>query len=234
MENHNFNTVKVKDGTEIALYTAIPEGEGPFPALIVIQEAFGVNHHIRTLAERYCQEGYAVVSPDLFHRTAVRIEVDYDDFSKAAPHFHAITKEGLTADLQAAYDFLASNEQVLQEKAGAVGYCLGGRVSFLANAVLPLSAAVSYYGGGLEQFRDEAEHLHGTHLFYWGGLDQHIGEEAIQTITGAVKQAGKDYENIVFSYADHGFNCDERASYHPLAAKEAWAHTLAFFNGRLK
>lgn len=234
MENHNFNTVKVKDGTEIALYTAIPEGEGPFPALIVIQEAFGVNHHIRTLAERYCQEGYAVVSPDLFHRTAVRIEVDYDDFFKAAPHFHAITKEGLTADLQAAYDFLASNEQVLQEKAGAVGYCLGGRVSFLANAVLPLSAAVSYYGGGLEQFKDEAEHLHGTHLFYWGGLDQHIGEEAIQTITGAVKQAGKDYENIVFSYADHGFNCDERASYHPLAAQEAWAHTLAFFNGRLK
>ncbi|HEX3933289.1 MAG TPA: dienelactone hydrolase family protein, partial [Puia sp.] len=76
--------------------------------------------------------------------------------------------------------------------------------------------------------------LHGTHLFYWGGLDKHITPDKVDTVIDAVKNAGKDYTNVVISYADHGFNCDDRASYHPLAAKEAWAHTLSFFKNRLK
>lgn len=234
MTNHEFNTVKLADHTEVDLYTAFPEGNGPFPAIILIQEAFGVNHHIRNVAERLCAEGYAVVSPDLFHRTARRLEVGYNDFASVAPHFQAITKEGLTADLKGAYEFLQQQDTVKKDKIGSVGFCLGGRVSFLANAVLPLSAAVSYYGGGLDQFADDAVNLNGPHLFYWGGLDKHIPQETISTIVNAVKTAGKDYTSVTISYADHGFNCDERESYQPLAAKEAWAHTLAFFENRLK
>lgn len=234
MTNHEFNTVKLADHTEIDLYTAIPEGDGPFPGIILLQEAFGVNHHIRNVAERFCAEGYAVVSPDLFHRTVRRIEVPYDDFAAVMPHFQAISKEGLTADLKGCYDFLLQQEKVQKDKIGSVGYCLGGRVSFLANAVLPLAAAVSYYGGGLDQFADEAINLSGPHLFYWGGLDHHITKESIDTILNAVKTAGKEYTTVSISYADHGFNCDERESFHPLASKEAWAHTLAFFENRLK
>ena len=234
MNNHEFNTIPVADGTEIELYVAIPEGEGPFPAIIVLQEAFGVNHHIRNVAERFCKEGYAVVSPDLFHRTVKRIEVPYDNFQSAISHFQAITKEGLTADLKASYDWLQQQSNIVKDKTGSVGFCLGGRVSFLANAVLPLSAAVSYYGGGLEQLADEAPNLHGTHLFFWGGKDQHITADKVDTIVNAVKVAGKDYINTVISYADHGFHCDERASYNPQAAKEAWAMTLSFFENRLK
>eukprot|EP01037_Dinobryon_pediforme_P015391 gene15391-15532_t len=234
MINHEFNTVKVSDGTEIALYAAFPEGTGPFPAIIVIQEAFGVNHHIRDVAERFCKEGYAVVSPDLFHRTAPRFEGAYDNFPAIMPHFQALTKEGLTADLKASFDFLQDQEVVIKDKIGSVGYCLGGRVSFLANAVLPLSASVSYYGGSVEQLADEAPNLHADHLFFWGGKDQHITPDKIDIIIDAVKAAGKNYTNVVISYADHGFNCDARPSYHPLAAKEAWAHTLMFFANRLK
>ena len=234
MTNHEFNTVKVSDGTEIGLYAAFPEGNENYPAIIVIQEAFGVNHHIRNVCERFCKEGYAVVSPDLFHRTARRFEGSYTDFSTVAPHYQALTKEGLSADLKASFDWLTQQDNVIKDKVGSVGFCLGGRVSFLANAVLPLSAAVSYYGGSVEQLADEAPNLHADHLFFWGGLDKHISPDKIDTIINAVKEAGKNYTNVVISYADHGFSCDERASYNPQAAKEAWAHTLAFFENRLK
>lgn len=235
MTNHEFNAVKVADGTEVELYTAIPEGNGPFPAIILIQEAFGLNHHIRNVAERFCAEGYAVVAPDLFHRTAHRIEIAYTDFATVAmPHYSAINNEDLTADLKAAYDWLQQQDNIQKDKIGSVGYCLGGRVAFLANAVLPLAAAVSYYGGGLEQLAGQAENIKAPHLFYWGGLDQHITADKIAAITDAVKAADKEYTSVTISYADHGFNCDERPSYHPLAAKEAWAHTLAFFGNRLK
>jgi carboxymethylenebutenolidase len=234
MTNHEFNTAKVSDGTEIDLYAAFPEGEGNHPAIIVIQEAFGVNHHIRNVCERFCKEGYAVVSPDLFHRTARRFEGSYNDFSAVAPHYQALTKESLTADLNASFDWLTQQEGVIKDKVGSVGYCLGGRVSFLANAVLPLSASVSYYGGSVDQLADEAPNLHADHLFFWGGLDQHIPPDKIDIIINAVKEAGKNYTNVVISYADHGFSCDARPSYNPRAAKEAWAHTLAFFENRLK
>ena len=234
MKNHEFNAVKISDGTEIELYAAFPEGGGKFPAIIVIQEAFGVTGHIRDISERLCSEGYAVVSPDIFHRTVHRLEAAYTDFPSIMPHYQAITNEGLAADLKAAYDFLQQQDNVVKEKTGCIGFCLGGRVSFLANAVLPLSAAVSYYGGGLDQLVDEAVKLHGAHLFFWGGLDKHITEDKVETIINAVKVAGKDYANVVFSYADHAFNNDERPSYNPFAAKEAWAHTLSFFENHLK
>jgi carboxymethylenebutenolidase len=234
MTNHDFNPVAVADGTEMDLYVAVPDGPGPYPAILVLQEGFGVNHHIRSVAERLCAAGYAVVSPDLFHRTVRRFEGSYTDIPAIMPHFQAVTVAGLTADLQAAYEWLRQAPAVAHEQTGSVGFCLGGRVSFLANAVLPLAAAVSYYGGGLDQLANEAVKLHGPHLFFWGGLDAHIPPAVIDTIVDATKAAGKDYTSVVISYADHGFHCDERSSYHPLAAKEAWAHTLAFFENRLQ
>ena len=234
MNNHAFNTAAVGDGTEIDLYTAFPDSPGSYPALIILQEAFGVNHHIRTVAERFCKEGYVVVAPDLFHRTGKLLEISYNDFPAVMPHMQALTKAGLTADLKAAYDWLQQQEPVVKGKAGSVGYCLGGRVSFLANAVLPLLAAVSYYGGSMDQYADEAQHLHGDQLFFWGGQDKHIPQEKMDTVINAMKNASKHYTNVVISYADHAFSCDERPSYHPHAAAEAQAHTLAFLAGRLK
>ena len=234
MNNHDFTTLRVEDGTEMDAYIAFSEGAKAAPAIIVLQEAFGVNHHIRTITERLCKEGYAAIAPELFHRSARRVEVSYTDFASAKPHYQSITQEGLTADLKAAYTWLQQQSNVVHEKIGSIGFCLGGRVSFLANTILPLSAAVSYYGGGLDTMAGEAVHMHAPHLFYWGGKDAHITQEKIDTIINAVKAAGKDYINTVISYADHGFNCDERASYNAMAAKEAWAATLAFFENRLK
>lgn len=234
MSNHSFNTVTVADGTEIELYIAIPEKEGPHPAIIVLQEAFGVNHHIRNVAERLYRAGYAVVAPDLCHRTGRLLDTPYTDLPAVMQHYNALTTEGLTADLKAAFDWLQQHPAVAKNNIGSIGFCLGGRVSFLANATLPLAAAVSYYGGGLEQLTSIAPNLHAPHLFYWGGLDKHITADKRNTIIQAVEAAGKDYTSVVISYADHAFNCDERSSYHPQAAKEAWAHTLAFLENHLR
>jgi len=215
-------------------YIAMPEGEGTFPGIILLQEAFGVNNHIRDVAARIAREGYVVVAPELFHRTAQRFESAYDNMATAMPHYHAITQEGVTADLQTAYDWLQQQPNVVREKIGSIGFCLGGRISFLANAVLPLSGAVSYYGGGIPALLGEAGKLHAPHLFFWGGQDTHIPQQQVQNIIEAVQAAGKDYINVVLSYAGHGFNCDARSSYNPDAAKEAWAMTLAYFENKLK
>lgn len=225
----NYINLTVADGSTMLAYTVAPETiTDDTPAIIVLQEAFGVNHHIRNIAERFAQEGYLTIAPELFHRTAPeKMEGSYNDFPAMLPHYNALTNEGLTADLQAAFEWL-TQQNININTTYSVGYCLGGKISFLANAVLPLKAGVSYYGGGVDQLANEAVNLHGRHLFYWGGKDQHIKTENINTIIQAVEDAGKDYVNVKFSHADHGFNCDERASYNEIAAKEAWALTLAF------
>ena len=234
MSDQNFVTLPVADGTEMRAYPAFPSSTGPVPGILLLQEAFGVNHHIRSVADRLAAAGYAVVAPELFHRTAAPgLEIAYNDFPSAAPHFQGITVEGLTADVQAAHRWLQAQALVMGDKIGSIGFCLGGRVSFLANAVLPLAAGVSYYGGGTHLLKDRAPELHAPHLFFWGGLDAHIKPEHIAEVTEAVAAAGKPFINTVISYADHGFHCDERPSYHPQAATEAWALTLAFFQEKL-
>jgi len=234
MNNDEFVTLQVADGTEMDAYIAFPTGDGSFPGIIVLQEAFGVNNHIRNIGERLCSQGYAVIAPDLFHRTAKRVEISYTDFPAAAPHMKAISTEGLEADLKASYEWLQQQPSVLREKIASIGFCLGGRVSFIANTILPLAAAVSYYGGGMDALAARVADMHAAHLFFWGGKDTHIPQEKIDAIINAVKATGKDYVNTVISYADYGFNCDERSSYNAAAAKEAWAATLAFLENRLK
>ncbi|WP_139921122.1 dienelactone hydrolase family protein [Hymenobacter sp. DG01] len=230
----NAVSLTASDNTQFNAYTAFPTTQGPHPGIILLQEAFGVNGHIRNVADRLAQVGYVVIAPEVFHRTAEPgLEISYSDFASAMPHYNAITPEGVTADVQACYDWLRAQPNVT-EKIGSIGFCLGGRLSFLANAVLPLAAGVSYYGGGTHLLKDRASDLHAPHLFFWGGLDQHISKEKIAEVIDAVEAAGKPYINTVISYADHGFHCDERPSYHPQAAAEAWALTLAFFQEKLR
>ena len=235
MSTPNSLVLNAADGTQLHAYVARPQASAAAPGIILFQEAFGVNQHIRNVADRLAQAGYVVVAPELFHRTAAPgLEIPYSEFAtQAMPHYQAITQEGLTQDMQAAYDWLQSQADVQKDKIGSIGFCLGGQVAFLSNAVVPVAAAVSYYGGGTHTITNLATDLHAPHLFFWGGLDQHISKDQIKQVVEAVDAAGKPYINTVISYADHGFNCDERPSYNPEAAAEAWAATLAFFAQKL-
>jgi carboxymethylenebutenolidase len=233
MDNKNYIELKVADGSLMAAYIAFPEDTKPsLPVIIVLQEAFGVNNHIRHVTDRFAAEGYVAVAPELFHRTAPKgFAGDYADFSTVTPHTSKLTNDGFKADLETIWEWLNTQTDVDISRVYAIGYCMGGRVAFIANALLPLKAAVSYYGGGLDKVAHMATGLHGKHLFFWGGKDAHIKDDNINAVIGAVEAAGKDYINVKISYADHGFNCNERSSYNEAASKEAWALVMAFLGG---
>ncbi len=218
----------VEDGSTMRAWVARPPEPLPTRGLLVFQEAFGVNAHIRSVADRFAQEGFLAIAPELFHRTQPGFEGRYDDFPAAAPHLEAVTVHGLEADIRAALGWL--DEAGVGGNTAAVGYCFGGRVSFVANSTAPLKAAVSYYGGRLPPLLDRTPRLSGPMLFFWGGLDHHIPAEQRRAVADAVSAAGKPFVDVLFSDADHGFFCDARASYHATAALQAWSLTLAFLD----
>jgi carboxymethylenebutenolidase len=226
--------LSVSDGTSMRAYVAHPDGK-PRAGLLVFQEAFGVNAHIRDVTARFAREGYLCISPELFHRTAPGLEAGYTNFGEVMPHMQALTDAGLAADIRAAYGWL-KNGEAKDLPVGSTGYCMGGRTSILAALTVPLSCAVSYYGGGIApggmfpSLTERLKDLKAPALLFWGGLDAHIGAEAVRTVEAALTEAKKDYVNVVFSMADHGFFCDARASYSAVAAKQAWSLTLEFFN----
>lgn len=226
--------LSVGDGTSMRAYVARPDG-APRAGLVVFQEAFGVNAHIRDVTERFAREGFLSISPELFHRTAPGLEAGYTNFAEVMPHMQALTDAGLAADITAAYQWLKSGE-AKHLAVGATGYCMGGRTSVQAALTVPLDCAVSYYGGGIgpggmfPTLMDRLKDLRAPTLLFWGGLDAHIGMASVRAVEDALTAAKTDYINVVFSKADHGFFCDARASYNAVAAKQAWALTLEFFN----
>ena len=218
----------VADGTRMAAYVARPKAGGAHPGLLVFQEAFGVNHHIRNVAERFAAEGYVAIAPELFHRTAPPgFEGSYTDFPAVMPHVQAVTTETAEADVRSTYDWLRSSAKA--NEISSVGFCMGGRVSFIANSTVALRAAVSFYGGGIAPgLLDRTAKLQAPSLFIWGGMDKHITPEKRRAVTDALSAEKKIYVNAEFSRADHGFFCDERAAYEPHSARQAWALTLEF------
>jgi carboxymethylenebutenolidase len=226
-------SLHVGDGTEMGAYVARPTGGdgGRHPGLLVFQEAFGVNAHIRDVTERFAREGYVSIAPELFHRTAPGFEGSYADFASVRPHMQAMTEPGTIQDIRAAFDWLQSDSQVKAEKIASIGFCMGGRASFLACATVPLQAAISFYGGGIAPaLLPRVSELHAPILFFWGGLDKHIGQDQIRAVIDEFKRVGKAYVNVEFSDADHGFFCDARPSYHPAAASLAWSLSKTYLH----
>lgn len=228
----------VSDGTRMRAFVARPKEKGATPGLLVFQEAFGVNAHIRDVAMRFAREGFVAIAPELFHRTAPpRWEGSYDDFPSVTPHMKALNDSAMAADQRAAFDWLRG---YIGEKTPilSIGYCMGGRASFLAAITLPLAGAVSYYGGGMAPNQNNpgllgrASGVQCPLLLFWGGRDKHIPPEQVKAVTDALRAAGKNFVNVEISNADHAFFCDARPSYSPAAALLAWPLTLAFLRAR--
>jgi carboxymethylenebutenolidase len=227
--------LQVADGTTMDSFVARPAEPGKYPGMLVFQEAFGVNEHIRDVTQRIAREVYVAIAPELYHRTAPGFEGRYDEFSSVLPHVRAVTEAGAVDDIRAAYDWLQRDTQVAPERVGSIGFCMGGRISFLACATVPVRAAVSLYGGGIApSLLPRTASLHGPLLFFWGGLDKHIGPDQIHPVLDECRRAGKAFVNVEISDADHGFFCDARPSYNPAAAKEAWSLTRTFLETHVK
>ena len=151
------------------------------------------------------------------------------------PHMKALTEKGLSDDVHAAFGWLRDSSHVAPNRIGSIGFCMGGRVSFLANSIVPVRGSISFYGGSIAPaLLPRAAHLHAPMLFFWGGLDKHIQQDQIRSVIEAVRAAAKPYINVEISDADHGFFCDARPTYNANAAKEAWSLSMSFFDAHVK
>ena len=214
-----------------------PEGK-PKGGIVLVQEAFGVNDHIEDVARRLAAEGWLTVAPHLFHRTGDPT-FGYDDMSVVAPHMQALTADGVLADIDAALDHLAG-QGIPPERIGVVGFCMGGTVTLVTAARRPVGAAVTFYGGGVMEGRfgfpplvEEATRLRAPWLGLYGDLDQGIPVEGVEQLRAAAASSGRETELIRYPEAGHGFHCDQRDSYEPKSAQDAWARTLAWFDRHL-
>jgi len=216
------------------LWVVRPTKVGTAPAVIVLQELWGVNSHIRDVARRVSDIGFVAVAPDLFHRSAKRFEGSYDDMTPSLEHARRMTPGELTMDLRAVEAWLAADPQVDERRVAAWGFCMGGRVALRANILLPLRGAVSFYGGTSDAIQADIAGSHGALLLAWGGRDPHLPGTMRRALVGALSEAKKTYVDLEFGDADHGFFCEERSSYHPASARQAWAITRAFLDDCLR
>jgi len=229
--SHNSARVPMK------IFEAKPSGEAK-GAIIVIQEAFGITDHIKSVCHRLAAEGYLAVAPHLFHRTGDPI-IAYDKMQEVMPHISKLNREDIEADLKTTMGHLAlagfTGKQV-----GIIGFCMGGTIAFHAGAEWALGAAVTFYGGGIEQGRfglpamaERAPALKTPWLGEFGDLDQSIPMAEVKALRRAAAKAVVATEVDRYPEADHGFHCNDRSSFHEASSKVAWAKTIQFFNDHI-
>lgn len=225
-----FTNLTAADGFTVPAYVARPEG-APRGAVVVLQEIFGVNSHIRSVADRYAEAGYLAVAPSTFARVKPDVELGYTEADMGAGFelktaVDALPGAGVLQDIQAAIDYAA---QASGGKVGIVGFCWGGLLSWKAACGLKgLSAAVVYYGGGITTETEIARQPQCPVLAHFGDQDHWIPLEGVQ----AFQKAHPEVKAHVYA-ANHGFNCDQRGAYNEAAAQLARERTLAFFAARL-
>lgn len=222
----------VSDGTTMhAEIARPPSAPATTPGLIIFQDAYGVNDQLRGIARRFADLGLTTISPELYHRTQHGLVGAYDGRDDALRNRGKadMTPAGTIADIHAAYDWLVREKTVEGDRIAALGFCMGGRTVFVANAELPLRAAISFYGGGIAPgLLGRAPEQHGRLLMFWGGLDRHIKVEQRRAVDDALTAAGKDHVQVVFAPADHGFFGPQQPVYNPDAARNAWALAVEF------
>lgn len=207
-------------------YLALPPA-GRGPGLVLWQEIFGVNEHIRTVAEQYALDGFVVLAPDAFWRQAPRVELGYAgaDFDRAISLMKAYTPAEALADAAAAVQALRARPEV-EGRIGSFGYCMGGRLAYLTAATAGVDAAVAYYGGGIHLQLDRAAGITCPVQFHYAEHDDNIPLTAVQQVRDAMTT--KPAEVHVYPGATHGFNCWARRSYHAPSAALAHGRSLAF------
>jgi carboxymethylenebutenolidase len=203
-----------------------PAGRGP--GLVLFQEIFGVNPHIRAVAEAYALDGFVVLAPDLFWRQAPRVELGYEgaDRERALALMQGYPVADALADVPAAVAGLRARSEVGAARVGALGYCMGGRMAYLAASAAGVDAAVPFYGGGIHTMLDRAAAITCPLQFHYAGQDHAIPPAAVEQVRAALQ--GHRAEIHVYPGAQHGFNCWARATYDAPSAALAHGRALQF------
>ncbi len=213
--------IKAEDGHQFDAYLAESNGTAR-GAMIVIQEIFGVNSHIRSVADDYSKQGYHAIAPALFDRVHPNVELGYnsEDMKRGMSIATQIGMDNMMKDVAAS--IRQARQQWSTLKVGVVGFCLGGSLAWLAATRLKPDAAVGYYGGRIAQSAHETPTC--PVMLHFGAKDPHIGPDQIDTI----RQAHPEIPIFIYD-AGHGFNCDQRKDYEPHSANLARQRTLEFF-----
>ena len=205
------------DGHTLDAYEQHPDGARA--AIVIVQEIFGVNAHIRSVVDRYASFGYQAIAPAVFDRVERGVELEYDEAGIGRGREIAGQVRGAPAmtDVAAAVAHASATGPV-----AVIGYCFGGTLAWLSACDLPVTAAVGYYGGQIHELVERTPQV--PTLLHFGELDHAIPIDHVE----AIAAAHPEVDVRVYEGAQHGFSCDARASYHPLSAAIALGRTLEF------
>ncbi len=221
-------------------YYATPAGTGKFPTIIVLMEAFGLNQWCKSICDRLTQSGFAALAPDFYRGTSYA----YTDMQNAIAKLKSLKDDAIMSDVGKSIEFLAGKSEVNANAIGVIGFCSGGRYTFLTNAVYPsqIKAAVAFYGGGIDatadpvgrkSLLDRVDTMQAPIMLMYGAEDKSITADEHGRIATALSKAKKRYILNLFPKAGHGFMSDRRDSYSPEAAAEAWLMTTGFLKQNL-
>ena len=238
----NTSTIQVPAGNlQIDAYLAKPTSPGSYPGIIVLQEIFGVNVHIREVTERIAQQGYVVIAPALFQRQAPRFETGYTPEDVEIGRKYAwlqTTASELLSDIQAAINYLKTLPQVKKDGFGCIGFCFGGHVAYLAATLPDIKATASFYGAGITNRTPgggnptitRTSKITGTIYAFFGTEDGSIPLEQVDEIETELEKYKVPHRVLRYDGSDHGFFCDHRASYNSKAAANAWQQVQELFS----
>jgi carboxymethylenebutenolidase len=225
-------------------YLARPTAPGTYPAVLVFQEIFGVNHHIRSVADRVAAEGYVALAPEIFYRTAPGLELKYDPdgLGRGIELMNQVKASDVLADVGGALAYLKGRTEVGGRGVGAIGFCFGGHLTYLAACELPIAAGASFYGGGIAVGTPgndgpptiaRTAKIKGRMLCLFGENDGYIPKEQVAQIKDALNAAKVRNDVVVYPGVGHGFFCDERADYDAASAEDAWRRVTSLFRETL-
>lgn len=226
---HSNETVTLEvNGKSTSAYLAWPEGSGPRPGVVVIQEWWGLDDHIKDVANRFAQAGFAAIAPDLYYG---EVATEPDDARKLRM---ALDWDKALTATQKAIDLLIAQKRVSPKKVGVIGFCMGGGLTWHAAAKLkPVAATAPFYGGGPELNDAEVAQISGPVLAIFGELDQGVSPEVAARRAAQMDKAGVKHETIIYPGAQHAFFNDDRAAYNAEAAADAWQRVLSLFKDAL-
>lgn len=233
------------DGKTMGAYMARPADGPPRPGVLVYMEIFGVNAHIRDVADRVAREGYVALAPDFFHRTGPGVEYGYDQtgMTEGIKLLGQLKADEIVADGRAAMSFLKRQNFARGDTIGAMGFCVGGHVTYLTACELGVKAAASFYGGGIagaQSFGGQpstigrTSQIGGKIICLYGAKDAHIPLTQVDAVRAELEKHKIRHEVVVYPNADHGFFCDQRASYDKASADDAWTRVKKLFAEELK
>jgi carboxymethylenebutenolidase len=237
--------IEIPVGNErMGAYLARPTDETSRPGVIVWMEIFGVNAHIRDVTERVAREGYIALAPDFFHRSFPGLDVGYDakGMEIGMKGLASLDADQMIADARAALAAVRA-QPGCTGKVGAMGFCIGGHMTYLTACETDVAAAASFYGGGIAAPKgpggkpapiSRTGKLTGKLVCLFGGKDAMIPTLQVDAVRKALADARKRHEVVVYPDADHGFFCDQRPTYHAASAKDAWERVKRLFAEELR